>query len=136
MFNSKGVIELPLRLIVTIVIGGVALTAVLAFLFSPCLFKKDLQVYWDTYKINAGEETTITVSVLNEKGKPVRGATVLLKGLGNATVNQTNETGKAELTIKVTLPEKRHEGYLELIVDAGNCYEKFIEEEAIKVVRS
>lgn len=136
MLNSKGVIELPLRLIVTIVIGGVALTTVLAFLFSPCLFKKDLQVCWDTYKIKADEETTITVSVLDEKGKPVRGATVLLKGLGNATVNQTNETGRVELTIKVTLPEERHEGYLELIVDAGNCYEKFREEEAIKVVRS
>lgn len=137
MFNRKGVIELPLRLLITVVIGGIALTTVLAFIFSPCLFKKDLQVCWDKHKINADEEEAITITVLNEKGKPVKGATVLIKGLGNASVGETNETGKVTLYINISKDAlgARNEGYLELVVDAGNCYRKFKEEAAIKVIK-
>ncbi len=137
MLGSKGVIELPLRLLITLIIGGIALATVLAYMFSPCLFKKNLQVCWDKYKINAGEKAAISVTVLNDKGNPIKGATVLIKGFGNATVDKTDKKGGVTLYIKISKDAlgDRNEGYLELVVDAGNCYRKFKEEEAIKVIK-
>ncbi len=135
MFVDKsGILELPLRMVVTIVIGGVALATILSFILQPCLFPSDLQVSWQPSVIESDMEEKISVEVKNSRGNPISGATVLISGLGTASVNKTNAHGKTTLYIKATLPQYRKEGYLNIRVTVGGCYKKFYQENAIKVV--
>lgn len=134
MLNEKGVLELPLRMVVTLIIGSAALIIILSFIFQSCLFPKSLQVSWHPSIIESDVEKEIIISVYDSKGKPVSGATVMISGLGTVGVNKTNGKGKTSINIRASLPEYRNEGYLNLRVKVNGCYEDFYQENAIKVV--
>ena len=134
MPDNRGVLELPLRMVVTLVIGSAALIIILSFILQPCLFPKSLQVSWHPSIIESDVEKEIIISVYDPKGKPVSGATVMISGLGTVGVNKTNGEGEASISIRASLPEYRSEGYLNLRVKVNRCYEDFYQENAIKVV--
>lgn len=133
--DERGVLDLPLRLLVTLVVGAAALSIILYYIFTPCWFPEHLQVHWHPLIINAGEEETIVVTVMDSHGNPISRASVILSGLGNASSNKTVDDGTATMVISCSLPSYRNEGYLDISVDAPGCYEKFFRENAIKVVR-
>ena len=128
-------LDLPLRMVVTVIMGGAALVIVLSFLFQPCLFPKELQVCWEPPVIYEGREEEINVTVKNEKGMPVSKATVMISGLNITKVGETDANGSVKIYIKAFLQKYRNEGYLDLYIKAGSCYKKFCQENAIKVVR-
>ena len=133
--DERGVIDLPLRLLVTLVVGAAALSIILYYVLAPCWFPEHLQVQWDRLVINADEDETIVVTVMDSHGNPISRASVIISGLGNASSNKTEGEGTATLCIRCSLPPYRNEGYLDVSVDAPGCYEKFFQENAIKVVR-
>ena len=131
-FNNEGVIGLPLKMVVSIVIGGVALSAVFYFLSSQCIYPKELDVQWSPLVIENEKMNKIQVKVRSD-GKAVEGANVVISGLGNASSGKTNENGQATLYFTPHMKE-RNEGYVDIYVNAGRCYKKFHRENAIKVV--
>ena len=132
LFSKQGVLGLPLRMVVSIIVGGVALSTVLYFLSSSCIVPKELEVKWKPIVINNEKKNEITVSVFAD-GKAVRGANVIIMGLGNASSGKTD--GEGEVTISFTPHMKgRNEGYVDIRVTAQGCYKSFEEEDAIKVV--
>ncbi len=130
MRSNKAVLGLPLRLVVGIIVGGVALSAVLYYLASPCIFPKELSVNWSPISIPNEEKTPITV-IVRLNGKNVDGAIVIINGLGNISYNKTIN-GKATLYFTPHM-KGRYEGYLSLTVKGNGCYRRFYEEKAIKV---
>jgi len=133
--DERGVLDLPLRLLVTLVVGAAALSAILYYLSAPCWFPEHLQVEWNPQIINAEEESRINIKVMDSHGNPVSRASVIISGLGNAGSNKTGEDGTTTILISCSLPSYRNEGYLDISVNAPGCYEKFFQENAIKVVR-
>lgn len=129
--NSRATIDLPLKTLVSLIIGLFALFIVVAYIQtlkpSPML-----KVSWDKdiYEFD-GNEILIEVSVTDEKFRAIEGANVIIRGLGSVASAKTQD-GKAIISFMPKLDG--NEGYLDIEVNAVG-YEKYEGKEQIKVVR-
>ena len=137
--NENAVLGLPMRLTVSIIIGTVALIAILSFIVNPCLFPGKMMISVDSMvnEIPAGNisaDFNISVSVCEVDGHPIRNANVIIKGLGGIGSGYTDVNGETTIQISVGLEEGRYEGYLDVSVKAA-CYETFSQNDMIKIVK-
>jgi len=132
--NEKATLGLPLRMIVSIIVGGAALSTILYYIGSSCFYPEELQVNWQPSYIENGKDSVIIVEV-KAKGHAIKDARVLIKGLGNAAYGETNESGIVMLHFTPHMPNYENEDYLSIEVKSNGCYKKFYQENAIKVVR-
>jgi hypothetical protein len=109
--NEKAVLGLPMRLTVSLIIGTVALVAILSYVMNPCLFPDRMIV-----SVNP------MVNIVSIKG---------LTGIG---ANHTDENGKTIIQITVKLENGVNEGYLDVSVKAA-CHETFSQQDMIKILR-
>lgn len=79
-------------------------------------------------------EVSFIVFVNDSTGHPVDGASVIVKGLGGAGSNVTDNQGKAEVQITVDIEKGSLEGYLDVIVKTA-CYNVFSQNDMIKIVK-
>lgn len=138
--NERAVLGLPMRLTVILIIGVVALIAILAFILNPCLLPDKMIVVVEPIvnEITTGDEATfdIDVHVTDSSGNPVKSANVIIDGLGGAGSGRTDEYGDTTVQIMVRLEPGKIQGFLDVTVKAGACYEKFSQSDMIAVVRS
>ncbi len=134
--DERAVIGLPMRVTVSLIIGSVALAAILSYILNPCLFPSRMVVSVTPLVHTITEEATIntTISVTDSDGHPVNEATIRIKGLGGVGTNITNVSGKAVVSLTVSLEEGQYEGYLDITVKAA-CHESFVQEDMIKIIR-
>ena len=137
--DDNAVLGLPMRLTVSIIIGTVALAAILAFMLNPCLFPGKLVVSVSplVHEIPPDQNSTnltLFVSVTGMDGHPLSGATVRITGLGGTGSGVSDQTGKTTVPLTVTLGEGSDEGYLDVVVKAA-CRTSFSQLDMIKVVR-
>ena len=105
MWNRKGAIEgLPLQLIIMVVIAGVALVIVMAWL-APWKNKVDLaSVSASPGSITKGYTTGVTLTTWDTKDNKLSGVTIVLNGCGCSEHGQTNSTGALKFSLKPDLP--------------------------------
>jgi hypothetical protein len=137
--NKEAVMGLPLRLTVCLVIGSASLLFILSFILNPCIFPEKIIVDVDPMinVIPSGqnkETFLIEIKVSNNKGYPIAGASVIIKGLGDISDNKTNHKGLTKISITPKLSVDVYEGYLDLTIKAP-CKETFSESKMIKIVR-
>ncbi len=137
--NENAVVGMPMRLTVSIVIGAVALIAILSFIVNPCLFPSKMIVSVDSMinEIPAGNTSAdfnIAVSVSEVDGHPIRNANVIIKGLGGIGSGYTDGNGETTIQISVGLENGQYEGYLDVSVKAP-CYERFSQSDMVKIVK-
>lgn len=149
--DEKGVEGLPVRLIVVLVVGVIALAAIVAML-GTVKPQKSMTATVMTIQSNPGNTLTITATGAEEKkiasyncivrvtdtkdGGPVSGASVVIYGLGSAASGTTGSDGNATIssTSGATLNENQNSGYLTLEANTAG-YSNFKNENAIVVVR-
>ncbi len=131
--ESNGVLGLPTRMVVALIVGAAALGTLTYCMMNHCWLPKELNVNWEPKMIKAGH-TSVTVTVTDADGDPVPGASVTITGLGGAGENKTDKNGTAEITIHARLPEHRNEGYLDVTAQTSGCYKDYSQKDAIKVV--
>jgi len=136
--NKKAVIGLPMRLTVSIIIGMVALVAIISYITNPCLFP-DRMIVTVSPMVNivpgdqpANLNITIYVSEINEH--PIKNANVIIKGLTGIGANLTDENGKTTIRITTKLESGMNEGYLDVTVKAP-CHETFSQQDMIKIIQ-
>jgi len=138
--NNNAVLGMPMRLTVVLIIGIIALIAIVAFILNPCLFPEKVIVSVEptVNTITSGDEATfdITVYVSDREGNPIRDANVLIQGLEGAAAGITGNDGIAIVQISVRLEPGRIQGFLDVTVKAGTCYEKFSQSDMIAVIRA
>jgi hypothetical protein len=136
--NEDAVLGLPMRLTVSLVIGTIALLAILSYILNPCLFPQKMIVSFTPMVISfSGEDPqniTIFVNVTDISGHSISGASVLIKGLGGAGSGISNTNGMSMVQLQVQLETGMHEGYLDVSVSAA-CHERLEQQELIKIVR-
>jgi hypothetical protein len=137
--NDDAVLGLPLRVMVSLIVGTVALGAILSYILNPCLFPERLVVsvspMMTTVSSDQASNATFLVHVNDTKSHPIRGARVIIKGLGGAGYGYTDRQGKINLMVKVHLDPGIHEGYLSLSVSAP-CHESCEQFDIIKIVKT
>lgn len=137
--NDDAVLGLPLRLTVSLIIGAVVLLTILSFILNPCLFPHRMLVSVTpllmSLQSSDSENVTFTVFVNDTDGHPLSGASVIIKGLGDAGSGFSDKDGKTVVQIQVQLEDGVYEGYLDIVVKAV-CHESFEHQDFIKVVKS
>jgi len=137
--NEKGM-ELPINIVVMLVVGMVALAALLSIIPES---KKSLVVEIEkvdgndgiTADIIHGGGSTITtdLKVYDNDNNPVHGANVIISGGGGLGSSKTDENGMTNVTVNdVTIRFNQDSLDLQLIVKANGFYE-YRDESAILI---
>ncbi|CAJ36294.1 carboxypeptidase-like regulatory domain-containing protein [Methanocella arvoryzae] len=148
--DEAGVEGLPVRLIVVLVIGVIALAAMVSALngFKPqktlsasiieVSGKQGNMLIVDKAGFGKVNKTwTCKVKVTDAAGDPIEGASVIVYGMGGAGSDMTNKTGQAYLikTNDIVLNPNQNSGYMTLEVSAPG-YITYKNENALVVVRA
>jgi hypothetical protein len=157
LFNDDRAIELPINIVVMLVVGMVALAALVAIIPPPT---KNMSVNID----EAGEQTSsmtsgntvivdsatagspfaidVAISVTDPDGYPVRAANVVLRGLGGVATNTTDDNGKCLLSTDsssggspISLGPNQNEGTMDLSISTDGFYD-FEKKDAVMIVRT
>ncbi|HEY3273287.1 MAG TPA: carboxypeptidase regulatory-like domain-containing protein [Methanocella sp.] len=147
--DEEAVEGLPVRLIVVLVVGVIALAAMVAVVNG---FKPQKSMSAAVYEVGgkdgnmlmipkagsgpAEHNWTCRVKVVDAKGDPIEGASVIVHGLSGAGSDITDRYGVAYLskTNNVNLNSNQNSGYMTLEVSASG-YNTYKNENAIAVVR-
>lgn len=136
--NEKAVLGLPMRLTVSLVIGAVALAAILSYILNPCIFPDKMIIsIKPMVNVISGSDPVdldITVFVNETNGYPIVNANVVVKGAGGIGSGVTDNDGKIVIHITVKLEDGINEDYLDVSVKAA-CRETFSQQSTIKIVK-
>ena len=152
LFKNDSAIELPINIVVMLVVGMVALAALIAIIPPPT---KNMSVNIDESGIDGALEpgNTIIVDALaaqdelmvevritatDPDGNPVRDANVVLRGLGGVATDTTDIDGKAVLitdTAQVKLGANQNEGTMDLTITANGFYD-YDKTDAVMIVKT
>ncbi|HJH31023.1 MAG TPA: carboxypeptidase regulatory-like domain-containing protein [Methanosarcinaceae archaeon] len=156
LFQNDSAIELPINIVVMLVVGMVALAALIAIIPPPT---KNMSVNIDESGMKIGgtislkSGNTVIVDALTAKnaltlvvkttvtdpdGNPVRDANVVLRGLGGVATNTTDINGEAMLitdTAQVKLGANQNEGTMDLTITANGFYD-YDKTDAVMIVKT
>jgi len=128
-----------MRLTVSLVIGTVALVAILSYIMNPCLFPQRMIVsvtpMVTTISGEGPQNLTFRVNITDISGHPLHGASVIIRGLGGASSGFSDKNGLVIVQLQVQLKTGMYEGYLGVSVSAV-CHETYEQEDLIKIIRS
>lgn len=126
-FDNRGILGLPLKVVVTLIIGATAMGLVVGYVMTNTPEADTLEVSTNTRSIEEGLGQEIAFTVRDGNGNPVKDATVTCTGCGDAIAGKTNKDGRLTLEFDPLLSsEHRSEEYLDVKVRAGgfNTYQK------------
>jgi len=153
IFKNDSAIELPINIVVMLVVGMVALAALIAIIPPPT---KNMSVNIDKSGINGSaltegntiivNATTATgdlkvevkITATDPDGNPVRDANVVLRGLGGVATGTTDINGVATLitdNAQVKLGSNQNEGTMDLTITANGFYD-YDKTDAVMVVKT
>lgn len=136
--NESAVLGLPMRLTVSLIIGTIALIAILSTILNPCLFPEHMMVsitpQVTTVQGSNPENVSFTVFVNDTDGFPLSGASVIIKGLGGAGSGFSDKNGNVFIRMQVSLENATYEGYLDISVRAP-CHVPYEHKDIVKVVK-
>ncbi len=153
IFQNDSAIELPINIVVMLVVGMVALAALIAIIPPPT---KNMSVNIDKSGIQGDslksgntiivDATTainsfiveVKITATDPDGNPVRNANVFLRGLGGVATNTTDINGVALLitdTAEVKLGANQNEGTMDLTITANGFYD-YDKTDAVMIVKT
>ena len=136
--DEEAVIGLPLRIVVSLVIGMTALASIVSLITSVGVFSQPLVVsvspMLGTVSGNGSQNVSFAVVVMDRAGHRIDAATVILSGLGGAGIGRTNASGSTWVQLPVSLQEGVWEGYLDVSVSAV-AHPRYWQEAMVKIVR-
>ncbi len=153
IFKNDSAIELPINIVVMLVVGMVALAALIAIIPPPT---KNMSVNIDESGIDgdilkpgntiivnaltAQDELTLEVKITatDPDGNPVRDANVVLRGLGGVATSTTDINGVATLITndaQVKLGANQNEGTMDLTITANGFYD-YDKTDAVMIVKT
>lgn len=152
--NDEKAMELPINIVVMLVVGMVALAALITIIPTPT---KEMSVFVEGTALGGGSiqqgnsiivsatvaENPFAVSaeikVTDNDGNPVRDANVVLSGLGGAASSTTDINGIAVLTTpsnaRVRLDPNQNEGTMDLKIIADGFYD-YEKKDAIMIIKT
>ena len=157
LLKNESAIELPINIVVMLVVGMVALAALIAIIPPPT---KNMAVNVDEagqqgQTLNPGNTiivdsavakspfvVEVKVSAKDPDGYPVRDANVVLRGLGGVATNVTDDNGCCTLITDssnsgapISLAANQNEGTMDLTISANGFYD-YEKTDAVMVVRT
>lgn len=134
--NELAMIDLPMRMLVSLTIGLISITVILSFLFQPALFDQEVivTIHPSVAIVNeTNPETFFTVTVSDEQAHRIPHAQVVLHGDSFVQSNMTDNKGQTTIEVNITIPAHQYETFADVRVKASG-YQTFFEQDLIKIV--
>ncbi len=134
--NESAVIDLPMKLLVSLIIGTISLTVILSFLFQPVLFEKEVIVSVNpTVAVvnETSDETLFTVTVSDENAHYISNAQVIFHGDHFIQSNMTDKKGQTTIRVNTTTSSRQYETFADVKVKASG-YHPFFGKDLVKIV--
>lgn len=153
LFNDERAIELPINIVVMLVVGMVALAALIAIIPPPT---KNMSVNIDEAGIqgnslSAGNTiivdavtarnpltVVIKITATDPDGNPVRNANAVLRGLGGVATNTTDINGEtllATTTAQLQMGANQNEGTMDLTITANGFYD-YEKKDSVMIIKT
>ena len=141
--KDETAIELPINIVVMLVVGMVALAALLAII-PPQTKQMRVEVLNSTINIGAPNQTafdgtaiivdsygdhtfSVSLSIMDADGNPVKGASVVLRGAGGVATGVSADDGTVTVSSNdgspIKLAQNQNEGSMKLTVSADGFYD-------------
>ncbi|MDY9927560.1 carboxypeptidase regulatory-like domain-containing protein [Methanosarcina sp.] len=152
--HDEKAMELPINIVVMLVVGMVALATLITIIPTPT---KEMSVFVEKTGLGVGSlqqgnsiivgataaenpfAVSAVIKVTDKDGSPVRGANVILKGLGGAASNTTDINGITVLTTPanamVKLDPNQNEGTMDLKILADGFYD-YERKDAVMIIKT
>lgn len=134
--DDSAVIDLPVYLVITLIIGSVALVSILSMMVLPSIFT-DTPIVSVEPLITSINTTNSSIQyqiyVTTPDHQPIRNAHVILKNQHTIAMNSTNKSGGATITIPVRIPSGLQQVYLDVIVKTAS-YQTISNNNMLKVI--
>jgi hypothetical protein len=145
--NNELAIELPINIVVMLVVGMVALAALLAIIpkskeslsvdIIDVKVSNDTAIKGNTAKVVGAKDHRVVVNIMvyDKNNNPVAKASATLSGGGGFGTDQTDKEGKAKITLgnsgtMVTIRPNQQSIELKLVVKANGFYD-YVDERAV-----
>ena len=136
LMGNDSVVDLPMYLVVTLIIGSVALASILSMIFLPSFTIETPLVFVEPLltSINTSNGTIqYHVRVTTPTHQPLSNAHVIIKNQQSIATNSTNASGETIVTIQATIPPGLQETYFDVIVKSPR-YQTFTNINMLKVI--
>ena len=153
IFQNDSAIELPINIVVMLVVGMVALAALIAIIPPPTKnmtvnidesgissnpLKSGNTVIVDAVTAQNALTLLVKITATDPDGNPVRDANVVLRGLGGVATNTTDINGIAMLitdAAQIKLGANQNEGTMDLTITANGFYD-YDNTDAVMIVKT
>ncbi|WP_440945640.1 carboxypeptidase regulatory-like domain-containing protein [Methanosarcina sp. T3] len=152
--NDEKAMELPINIVVMLVVGMVALAALITIIPTPT---KEMSVFVEGTALGGGSiqpgnsiivsaavaenpfAVSAVIKVTDNDGNPVRDANVVLSGLGGVASNTTDINGVTVLTTpanaRVRLDPNQNDGMMDLKIIADGFYD-YEKKDVIMIIKT
>jgi flagellar basal body-associated protein FliL len=117
--NNTAVIDVPLYLLITIIIGLIALGSIFSMMILPTFFTPK-PIVTATPLITTINQSNETIHyhfyIHSEDHQPITNAHIIIKNTDTIATNTTNKSGQTTITVQPTIPRGLHETYFDVIV--------------------
>ena len=134
--DDCAVIDLPLRMLVSLVIGLISLTVILSFVFQPSLFEQELivSIHPSIAVINqTNPETHFLITVSDEQAHLISQAQVIVHADTFIKYNMTDNNGETTIKVNTTTQTDQYETFADVKVKASG-YQSFFGKDLIKII--
>lgn len=134
--DSTAVIELPLYLVVTIIIGIVVLGSILSMMMLPSYLDPTVSVTVKPQIAIINNTTTplhYHVLVQDPNHQPIANAHVIIKNDYTISTNTTTNLGQTNVTLTPSIPQGIYETYYDVIVKTPD-FQPFHQKHLLKVI--
>ncbi|NPE30749.1 carboxypeptidase regulatory-like domain-containing protein [Methanococcoides sp. SA1] len=153
LFNDERAIELPINIVVMLVVGMVALAALIAIIPPPT---KNMSVNIDEAGIQGNSLSAgntiivdavtarnpltvmVKITATDPDGNPVRNANAVLRGLGGVATNTTDINGEtllATTTAQLQMGANQNEGTMDLTITANGFYD-YEKKDSVMIIKT
>ncbi|NPE29887.1 carboxypeptidase regulatory-like domain-containing protein [Methanococcoides sp. SA1] len=153
LLNDERAIELPINIVVMLVVGMVALAALIAIIPPPT---KNMSVNIDEAGLQGGSlsagntiivdavtaqnplTVVVKITATDPDGNPVRNANAVLRGLGGVATNTTNINGETLLvttTAQLQMGANQNEGTMDLTITANGFYD-YEKKDSVMIIKT
>lgn len=134
--DDSSVVDIPMYLVVTLIIGLVVLASILSMIFLPSLTTETPLVFVEPLLSSINTSTgsiQYHVRVTTPTHQPMVDAHVIIKNQQSIATNSTNESGQTIVSIQVRIPQGLQETYFDVIVKS-NRYQTLTNTNMLKVI--
>jgi hypothetical protein len=134
--HDSAVIDLPMYLVITLIIGLVALGSILSMIVLPSFFAPTPQISADPLVaiINSSDASiNYHIHVTSVENSPIEDAHVIIKNTNVIATNKTNTSGWTTVSVQPKIPSGLHETYFDVIVKSPS-YQQVTYNHMLKVI--